>query len=119
MATMDIIKLLGGKPANFLDIGGGASAEKVAAALRIILSDPNVKAILINVFGGITRCDEVAKGILSATNMVKPKIPVIVRLVGTNRDEGMHLLEGTNLITADSLYQAAELAVEKTREVIQ
>lgn len=119
MATMDIIKLLGGKPANFLDIGGGASAEKVAAALRIILSDPNVKAILINVFGGITRCDEVAKGILSATNLVKPKIPVIVRLVGTNRDEGMHLLEGTNLITADSLYQAAELAVEKTREVIQ
>jgi succinyl-CoA synthetase beta subunit len=112
MATMDIIKLLGGEPANFLDIGGGASSEKVAAAFRIILADSKVKAILINVFGGITRCDEVAKGILDAMKKVKPKIPVIVRLVGTNKEEGMKMLEGTNLITADSLYTAAKLAIE-------
>jgi len=119
MATMDIIKLLGGKPANFLDIGGGASSEKVAAAFRIILLDPQVKAILVNVFGGITRCDEVAKGILGAMNIVKTKIPVIVRLVGTNREEGMRLLEGTNLIPAVSLYQAAKLAVEQSNEAGQ
>lgn len=119
MATMDIIKLLGGKPANFLDIGGGASSEKVAAAFRIILLDPQVKAILVNVFGGITRCDEVAKGILGAMNIVKTKIPVIVRLVGTNREEGMRLLEGTNLIPAVSLYQAAKLAVEQSNEAEQ
>jgi succinyl-CoA synthetase beta subunit len=116
MATMDIIKLLGGTPANFLDIGGGASSEKVVAAFRIILSDPNVKAILINVFGGITRCDEVAKGILGAMKLIKPEIPVIVRLVGTNRDEGMKMLEGSNLITADSLYSAAKIAIEQSQE---
>lgn len=116
MATMDIIKLLGGKPANFLDIGGGASSEKVAAAFRIILTDPKVKAILINVFGGITRCDEVAKGILGAMKQIKPKIPVIVRLVGTNKEEGMKLLEGTDLIVADSLYSAAKRAIEVAQE---
>ena len=88
MTTMDIVKLFGGEPANFLDIGGGAGADKVAAALRIILSDKNVKAILFNVFGGITRCDEVARGILTALNEVKPKIPMVVRLVGTNAEEG-------------------------------
>jgi succinyl-CoA synthetase beta subunit len=119
MATMDIIKLLGGKPANFLDIGGGASSEKVAAAFRIILSDRQVKAILINVFGGITRCDEVAKGILGAMKIIKTRIPVIVRLVGTNREEGMKLLEGSDLIPAVSLYQAAKLAVERTNEVVR
>lgn len=118
MATMDIIKLLGGEPANFLDIGGGASSEKVAAAFRIITSDPNVKAILINVFGGITRCDEVAKGILGAMNQVKPTIPIIVRLVGTNKEEGMKLLEGSPLITADSLYDAARAAIKSTMEVV-
>jgi succinyl-CoA synthetase beta subunit len=117
MATMDIIKLLGGKPANFLDIGGGASSEKVAAAFRIILADRQVKAILINVFGGITRCDEVANGILGALNTIKTRIPVIVRLVGTNSEEGMKLLEGSKLITAVSLYQAAKLAVEQSNEV--
>lgn len=116
MATMDIIKLLGGKPANFLDIGGGASSEKVAAAFRIILTDPKVKAILINVFGGITRCDEVAKGILGAMKLIRPKIPVIVRLVGTNKEEGIKLLEGTNLLAADSLYSAAKHAIEAARE---
>ena len=117
MATMDIIKLLGGEPANFLDIGGGASSEKVTAAFRIILADAKVKAILINVFGGITRCDEVAKGILSAMKQVKPKVPVIVRLVGTNKDEGMKMLEGSNIITADSLIAAAKLAIENAQGV--
>lgn len=117
MATMDIIKLLGGEPANFLDIGGGASSEKVTAAFRIILADAKVKAILINVFGGITRCDEVAKGILSAMKQVKPKVPVIVRLVGTNKDEGMKMLEGSNIITADSLLAAAKLAIENAQGV--
>ncbi len=117
MATMDIIKLLGGEPANFLDIGGGASSEKVAAAFRIILADTKVKAILVNVFGGITRCDEVAIGILGAIKQVKPQIPVIVRLVGTNKEEGMKLLEGSKLITADSLFTAAKLAIENAQGV--
>jgi succinyl-CoA synthetase beta subunit len=113
MATMDIIKLLGGEPANFLDIGGGASSEKVAASLRLILSDKNVKAILVNVFGGITRCDEVAKGLITAFNEIKTDIPVIVRLVGTNEEEGKALLSGGKIFAADSLFDAATLAVKK------
>jgi succinyl-CoA synthetase beta subunit len=111
MTTMDIVKLFGGEPANFLDIGGGASADKVAAALRIILSDRNVKAILFNVFGGITRCDEVAKGILTALAEVKPKIPMVVRLVGTNAEEGRKLLSDAKMITANTLADAAKKAV--------
>jgi succinyl-CoA synthetase beta subunit len=111
MTTMDIVKLFGGEPANFLDIGGGAGADKVAAALRIILSDKNVKAILFNVFGGITRCDEVAKGILAALSEVKPKIPMVVRLVGTNAEEGQKLLADANMITAETLADAAKKAV--------
>ena len=111
MTTMDIIKLFGGEPANFLDIGGGASADKVAAALRIILSDPNVKAVLFNVFGGITRCDEVARGILTALDEVKPKVPMVVRLVGTNAEEGRRLLANANMITAETLAEAAQKAV--------
>jgi succinyl-CoA synthetase beta subunit len=111
MTTMDIVKLFGGEPANFLDIGGGAGADKVAAALRIILSDPNVKAILFNIFGGITRCDEVAKGILSALAEVKPKIPMVVRLVGTNAEEGLQLLADAKMITAKTLADAAQKAV--------
>jgi len=111
MTTMDIVKLFGGEPANFLDIGGGAGADKVAAALRIILSDPNVKAILFNIFGGITRCDEVAKGILSALAEVKPKIPMVVRLVGTNAEEGLQLLADAKMITAETLVDAAQKAV--------
>jgi succinyl-CoA synthetase beta subunit len=111
MTTMDIVKLFGGEPANFLDIGGGAGADKVAAALRIILSDPNVKAILFNIFGGITRCDEVAKGILSALAEVKPKIPMVVRLVGTNSKEGRQLLADAKMITAETLADAAQKAV--------
>jgi len=115
MATMDIVKLFGGEPANFLDIGGGASAEKVAAALRIILSDKNVKAILFNVFGGITRCDEVARGILTALKEVKSNIPMIVRLIGTNADEGRKLLVDAAMITAETLVDAAQKAVAATK----
>jgi succinyl-CoA synthetase beta subunit len=111
VTTMDIIKLFGGEPANFLDIGGGAGADKVAAALRIILSDPNVKAVLINIFGGITRCDEVARGILSATQEVKPKVPMVIRLVGTNEEEGRRLLAEASFITAETLVDAAKRSV--------
>ncbi len=117
MATMDIVKLFGGEPANFLDIGGGASAEKVAAALRIILSDRNVKAILFNVFGGITRGDEVAKGILTALKEVKSDIPMVVRLVGTNAEQGRKLLADANMITAETLVDAAQKAVAAKQEV--
>ncbi|HWR65635.1 MAG TPA: ADP-forming succinate--CoA ligase subunit beta [Bellilinea sp.] len=116
MATMDIIKLYGGQPANFLDIGGGAGADKVAAAFRIILSDPNVCAVLINIFGGITRGDEVARGILSAIQEVKPSVPMVVRLVGTNAEEGRRLLADANMITAETLAEAAEKSVAAAKE---
>jgi succinyl-CoA synthetase beta subunit len=111
MTTMDIIKLFGGSPANFLDIGGGANSEKVAAALRIILVDPNVKAVLFNIFGGITRCDEVARGILAALGEVKPTVPMVVRLVGTNAEEGRQILADANMMTAETLADAAKKAV--------
>ncbi len=111
MTTMDIIKLFGGEPANFLDIGGGAGSDKVAAAIRIILTDPNVKAVLFNIFGGITRGDEVARGILAALSEVKPHIPMVVRLVGTNAEEGRKLLSDANMITAETLVDAAKKAV--------
>ena len=111
MTTMDIIKLFGGEPANFLDIGGGAGADKVAAAFRIILSDENVKAILINIFGGITRCDEVARGILAAMEEVEVRVPLVVRFGGTNAEEGRQLLEGSPLITAETLSDAARKAI--------
>jgi len=111
MTTMDIIKLFGGEPANFLDIGGGASADKVAAALRIILADSNVKAVLINIFGGITRGDEVARGILTALKEVKTSVPMVIRLVGTNADEGRQILADAKMITAQTLADAAHKAV--------
>jgi succinyl-CoA synthetase beta subunit len=111
MTSMDIVKLFGGEPANFLDIGGGAGAEKVAAAMRIILSDPNVKAVLFNIFGGITRGDEVARGLLAAMDEVKPTVPMVIRLVGTNAEEGRKLLENANMITAETLADAAKKAV--------
>ncbi len=115
MTSMDVIKLFGGEPANFLDIGGGAGAEKVAAALRIILRDPNVRAVLFNIFGGITRCDEVARGILTAMEEVKPRVPMVVRLVGTNAEEGRRLLENAHMITAETLVEAAQKAVKASR----
>ena len=111
MTSMDIVKLFGGEPANFLDIGGGAGSDKVAAAMRIILSDPNVKAVLFNIFGGITRCDEVARGILAAMKEVKPRVPMVVRLVGTNAEQGRKLLADAKMITADTLADAAKKAV--------
>jgi succinyl-CoA synthetase beta subunit len=117
MTTMDIIKLFGGEPANFLDIGGGAGSDKVAAAIRIILTDPNVKTVLFNIFGGITRGDEVARGILAALNEVKPHIPLVVRLVGTNAEEGRKLLSDANMITAETLVDAAKKAVAAANSV--
>jgi len=112
MATMDIVKYFGGEPANFLDIGGGAKADKVAAALRIILKDPKVKSILFNIFGGITRCDEVARGILEALREVQTDIPMVARLVGTNEEEGRYILAEANFPSASSLGEAAQKAVE-------
>jgi len=111
MATMDMIKLYGGSPANFLDIGGGAKADKVAAALRIILSDKNVKAVLFNIFGGITRCDEVAWGILTALKDVPTEVPMVARLVGTNEEEGRRILAEAHMGTASTLAEAAQKAV--------
>jgi len=121
MATMDITKHFGGAPANFLDIGGGAKSERVATALRLILADPNVKAVLFNIFGGITRCDEVARGILSAFEEVKPKVPLIARLVGTNEEEGRAVLaeSGYELIAATTLADAAQKAVAAARDELE
>jgi len=114
MATMDLIKLAGGEPANFLDVGGTASAETVENGFRIILSDPNVKAILINVFGGIVRCDRVANGVIQAANNISINVPVVVRLQGTNAEEAREILKnsGLNLIPADTLEDAAQKVTE-------
>jgi succinyl-CoA synthetase beta subunit len=111
MTTMDLVKLAGGEPANFLDIGGGAKADKVAAAFKIILDDHNVKAILINIFGGITRGDEVARGIVEARSQLEREVPMVVRIVGTNAEEAKPILAEAQLITADSLDDAAAKAV--------
>ncbi|MGB5932016.1 MAG: ADP-forming succinate--CoA ligase subunit beta [Anaerolineae bacterium] len=115
MATMDVIKLYGGEPANFLDVGGGARAEQVAVALCILLSDENVKAVLINIFGGITRCDEVARGILEALRQVRVEVPMVVRLGGTNEREGRRLLADADIETASTLVEAAQRAVEAAK----
>ncbi|MBP1150362.1 MULTISPECIES: ADP-forming succinate--CoA ligase subunit beta [Methylocaldum] len=114
MATLDVIKLYGGEPANFLDVGGGTTAEKVAEAFKLILSDAKVKAVLVNIFGGIVRCNLIAEGIISAVKEVHVQVPVIVRLEGTNAEEGRRLLEqsGLALITASDLDEAAKKAVE-------
>jgi succinyl-CoA synthetase beta subunit len=111
MTTMDLVKLAGGEPANFLDIGGGAKADKVTAAFKIILDDKNVKAILINIFGGITRGDEVARGIVEARAALDRDVPMVVRIVGTNSEEAKPILAEASLITADSLDDAAAKAV--------
>lgn len=111
MATMDVIKFYGGEPANFLDIGGGAKADKVKTALEIILSDPNVKAVLFNIFGGITRGDEVARGIVEGLKDVKTRVPMIARIVGTNAEEGRKILADANMITAETLEEGAQKAV--------
>jgi len=113
MATMDPIKLVGGQPANFLDVGGGATNEKVTEAFKLILQDPNVKAVLVNIFGGIMKCDVIAEGVIAAARDMKLTIPVVVRLEGTNVELGKELLakSGLALIPADNLRQAAEKAV--------
>jgi len=114
MATMDIIKLFGEEPANFLDVGGGASKEKVSAAFKIILSDKNVKGILINIFGGIMRCDVLAEGVVEAAKEIKIKVPLVVRLAGTNFQEGKKILNnsGIKIISANNLGDAAKKIVE-------
>jgi succinyl-CoA synthetase beta subunit len=118
MATMDIIKLYGGEPANFLDVGGGASRERVTAAFKLILSDPNVEALLVNIFGGIMRCDVIAEGVVAAAREVSLSVPLVVRLAGTNVELGKQILEdsGLPIIAADDLAEAAEKAVKASRE---
>lgn len=112
MATMDVIKLYGGNPANFLDIGGSSNPNKVIEAMKLLLSDKNVKVVLINIFGGITRCDDVAKGLLAAFDQIKTDVPVVIRLTGTNEREGRALLVGTDLHVANTMGEATQMAVE-------
>ena len=114
MAIMDMIKHAGGEPANFLDIGGGASPERVLKAFRLVLSDTNVEAVLVNIFAGINRCDWVAEGVVQALQQLDPKVPVVVRLSGTNVEEGRRILAEADVavITADSLAEAGARAVE-------
>jgi succinyl-CoA synthetase beta subunit len=112
MATLDAIQLYGGSPANFLDVGGGASADVMATALNLVFSDPGVDVVFINILGGITRCDEVAKGILEAKGRVGFLKPVVVRLVGTNEEEGRRILTEAGIHVLDSMEEAAKRAVE-------
>jgi len=111
MATIDEVKLQGGRPANFLDIGGGAKADLVANALELVLMDSDVRGVLLNVFGGITRCDEVAKGVLDAAGRVGLRVPMVVRLTGTNEEEGRAILSGSDLVPAETMQEAAEKIV--------
>ena len=113
MATMDIIKLSGGEPANFLDVGGGANAEQIKNAFRILMSDKNVKAVLINIFGGILRCDVLAQGVIAAVTDLGVPVPIVIRMEGTNVEEGKRLLKesGLNFTTADSMGDAASAVV--------
>jgi succinyl-CoA synthetase beta subunit len=115
MATLDLLNQYGGKPANFLDIGGGASAERVAAGLKILLEDKRLKAILINIFGGITRCDEVARGFLTVLDHKEIETPIIIRLAGTNAKEGLALLESSPLIVAETLTDAVTISIQKAK----
>jgi succinyl-CoA synthetase beta subunit len=114
MATMDLIKLHGGEPANFLDVGGGTTPERVAEAFKLILSDEKVNAVLVNIFGGIVRCDLIAEGIINAVQEVHVNVPVVVRLEGTNVDRGRALLEesGLSIVAADTLTDAANKVVK-------
>jgi succinyl-CoA synthetase beta subunit len=113
MATMDLVKHFGGQPANFLDIGGSSNPEKVIAAMRIILGDPNVKVILFNIFGGITRCDDVANGIVKAVETLKPAVPIVVRLTGTNEEKGHEILKQVGMQATSSMEEVVKLALEK------
>ena len=116
MCTMDTVKLFGGQPANFLDVGGSSNPQKVVDAFNLILKSKKVKAILINIFGGITRCDDIARGILQSFEQIDITVPVVVRLSGTNHKEGLALLKDTNLITAESLEEAIKKTIELTKQ---
>ena len=116
MATLDMIQYYRGKPANFLDVGGGAPAERIAAALEIVLSDPNANALFVNILGGITRCDEVARGIIEAANSVATAKPMVVRLVGTNEEEGKRMLAEAEIPVLDSMEEAARRIVELVKK---
>ena len=116
MATMDLVKHFGAEPANFLDIGGSSSPEKVLSAMRIILRDKNVKAILFNIFGGITRCDDVANGIVAAVKELKPLVPIVVRLTGTNEDKARKILQEINLTATSSMVDVVKKAIEVSRK---
>jgi len=118
MATMDLIHHCGGSPANFLDVGGGASSETVSKAFQILLSDKNVKVVLVNIFGGIMRCDVIAEGIINSAKDIGISIPVVVRLEGTNVEAGKELLNKSklNIISADNLIEAAQIAVKLSKE---
>jgi len=118
MATMDLIKLAGGVPANFLDVGGGATVEMVKNGLKILVSDPNVKAILINIFGGILRCDTLAKGLIEGTSEIKLQVPVVIRMEGTNVDIGRKLLNesGLKLIVAETMKEAAQKVIASIKQ---
>lgn len=115
MATMDMIKLYGGEPANFLDIGGSSNPQKVIDAMNILLGDTNVKAVMINIFGGITRCDDVARGLIIAMEQIKTDIPIVVRLSGTNAKEGLEMLKATGLPTVSTMSEAAQKAIELSK----
>jgi succinyl-CoA synthetase beta subunit len=117
MATMDIIKLYGAEPANFLDVGGGATKEKVTEAFKIITSDPNVKGILVNIFGGIMRCDVIAEGVIAAVKEVGLKVPLVVRLEGTNVEKGKEIINnsGLDVIAGDNLADAAQKIVKAVK----
>ncbi len=115
MATMDMIKLYGGEPANFLDIGGSSNPQKVIDAMNILLGDKNVKAVMINIFGGITRCDDVARGLITALEQIRTSVPIVVRLSGTNAKEGLELLKSTGLPTVSTMNEAARKAIELSR----
>lgn len=115
MATMDMIKLYGGNPANFLDIGGSSNPTKVIEAMKLLLGDRNVKVVLINIFGGITRCDDVASGLLEAFRQIKTDIPIVIRLTGTNEKEGRALLQGSDFHVAETMGEATQMAVKLSK----
>jgi len=119
MATMDMIKLYGGEPANFLDIGGSSNPQKVIDAMNLILSDKGVKVVMINIFGGITRCDDVAKGLMAALEQIKIKIPIVIRLSGTNSKEGLEILKKANLPTVETMSEAAQKAISLSEDFLR
>lgn len=117
MATMDMIKLYGGEPANFLDIGGSSNPEKIVDAMNLLLSDKHVNTVLVNIFGGITRCDDVAKGLIEAFKIIKTDMPIVIRLTGTNEKEGRELLKGSTFHVAHTMGEAGKMAVELSKNL--